>query len=698
MEAVALLCFIFFLLGTTWCFPDESMLGENLVVNGGFESVVGWRFQERSGEWDFKRQEEPFTEKDGSNVYLKLAGVRTNQMKYHAEAALQYISFDGIDSKDFLALSFRAKVVQRPSYSGRAQLDIRYEGSEFGTVSFEALGDSWSDQCAVIPNEGRKVTSAYLTMIVEGRGEVLFDNVHLSSHESGDSREFSDCQQFVDIVSTREVLPYFFKGTNTDSALMTLCTHLSLDRLASLTVMAESWHAQSEGLGSISASIFVRSLATADRLKTAIAASPALQQIVDMHVVVGDQEDRNCYPHNYLRNVAMRYSRSDYIMSVDVDLLPGATLFASLDVVKRGVVEGCRKCIFIVPFFYTLRHQEIPDTKKALVELDGKKNGIHFGMRGSSLKEWRDATDVYRIANRVKGFNPFFIQHRAYAPYFHPLFCGYGSDRVSYLIELEQAGFEYYVLPEAWVVHMPHTAGVRTINADQVDISVYLHQLYHRADISNDVWNNRNTILFPSSENDIEPNVAALDREAELLAAQAAKEGGGADSQGAHEAKESAGGGREEWGVGKPQHEQAPVTRTNEHDQGGHDQDAGSAGNQNAQRAEDGGGAVEAAEGGGGDKALVVPPAEPIEEVEKESSNAHSSVVGSSFKDLSRTVLRLHDHPSAADASLFDIAFSSTTYPSLDVAICVIDCAFIVVVVMMFHGYRARGTRIRKSQ
>ncbi|KAL8614336.1 Xylosyl- and glucuronyltransferase LARGE2s [Nucella lapillus] len=52
-------------------------------------------------------------------------------------------------------------------------------------------------------------------------------------------------------------------------------------------------------------------------------------------------------------------------------------------------------------------------------------------------------------------FEPYVVVHRD-IPRFDQRFLGFGWNKVSHIMELDAQGYEFVVLPNAFIIHMPH--------------------------------------------------------------------------------------------------------------------------------------------------------------------------------------------------------------------------------------------------
>lgn len=59
-------------------------------------------------------------------------------------------------------------------------------------------------------------------------------------------------------------------------------------------------------------------------------------------------------------------------------------------------------------------------------------------------------------------YEPYVVVHKT-APWFDPRFVGFGWNKASYIMQLDAAGYQMFVLPNAFVLHMPHPPSIEVL-------------------------------------------------------------------------------------------------------------------------------------------------------------------------------------------------------------------------------------------
>ncbi|VDP67041.1 unnamed protein product [Echinostoma caproni] len=111
------------------------------------------------------------------------------------------------------------------------------------------------------------------------------------------------------------------------------------------------------------------------------------------------------YPINQLRNLALLYARTDFVFHLDVDFIPSANLH---DVLQNLIKQRWSKV------------------------------------------QWS------------ADYEPYVVVHRD-APKFDARFVGFGWNKASYIMSLDATGYRMFVLPDVFVLHLPHSPSVEVL-------------------------------------------------------------------------------------------------------------------------------------------------------------------------------------------------------------------------------------------
>nr|XP_060619909.1 xylosyl- and glucuronyltransferase LARGE2 [Anolis sagrei ordinatus]XP_060619918.1 xylosyl- and glucuronyltransferase LARGE2 [Anolis sagrei ordinatus]XP_060619927.1 xylosyl- and glucuronyltransferase LARGE2 [Anolis sagrei ordinatus]XP_060619937.1 xylosyl- and glucuronyltransferase LARGE2 [Anolis sagrei ordinatus] len=248
-------------------------------------------------------------------------------------------------------------------------------------------------------------------------------------------------------------LQYDFPAS-TDAADVTLIAQLSMDRLQMLEAICKHW------TGPISLALYL-SDAEAQQFLRYAQASEVLsnRRNVAYHIVY---KEGQFYPVNFLRNVALKNAQTSHVFLTDIDFLP---MYGLYDYLRTSIVQlelPERKAAFIVPAFETLHYRlTFPKSKAELVSMLDMGSLYTFryhvwpqGHAPTDYAKWRTATVPYQVEWQPH-FEPYVVVRRD-CPLYDQRFVGFGWNKVSHIMELDAQEYELLVLPNAFMVHMPH--------------------------------------------------------------------------------------------------------------------------------------------------------------------------------------------------------------------------------------------------
>lgn len=274
----------------------------------------------------------------------------------------------------------------------------------------------------------------------------------MAVHKSSESR--NPCHVFRKEANLKCRTHPFFLGKNfTSSSAVTLFSQLSMDRLQMLEPLCQHWR------GPMSISVYASDV---DVIKLTNYFSSYTcfrhRNNIAIHVVY---TDGRLYPVNYLRNVALEHVVTKYAFLLDIDFLPMVDLYDYL--VEAVRVLGATKRAFIVPAFETYFYRpEFPQNKSILLNMLEKQSIRPFryhewanGHAPTNYEHWKTASVPYRIKWALD-FEPYVVLQRPF-PAYDTRFVGFGWNKVSHIMELHHAGYEFVVLPDAFIIHLPHT-------------------------------------------------------------------------------------------------------------------------------------------------------------------------------------------------------------------------------------------------
>ena len=250
--------------------------------------------------------------------------------------------------------------------------------------------------------------------------------------------------------------------THDDISLVTQC---SPDRLERVQQLARLWK------GPMSVAVYVGqdNFKGVARLLSLWENSALVRKYVDFHLVSVDARELvGEYPINALRNLAWESARTDQLFLLDVDFMPNPSMreyVRKLWPRLRNVKGLERKVAYIVPGFETTDGKQLtiwPKSRKDVVESVGayKLQPVHADKLLSAhaavnYDRWYTTKNPYKVSYRLY-FEPYMLVDRKDTPKYDRRFSGYGHDKSSHTFQLYLEGFQFVVLPEAFVVHIDH--------------------------------------------------------------------------------------------------------------------------------------------------------------------------------------------------------------------------------------------------
>ncbi|NWU75750.1 LARG2 glucuronyltransferase, partial [Onychorhynchus coronatus] len=235
---------------------------------------------------------------------------------------------------------------------------------------------------------------------------------------------------------------------------VTLVAQLSMDRLQMLEAICKHW------AGPISLALYMSDAEAQQFLRYAQASEVlSARRNVAYHIVY---KEGQFYPINLLRNVALANTQTPYVFLTDIDFLP---MYGLYDYLRNSIHQlelPQRKAALIVPAFETLHYRlTFPKSKAELLSMLDMGSLYTFryhvwpkGHAPTDYAKWRTATMPYRVAWQPD-FEPYVVVRRD-CPRYDQRFVGFGWNKVSHIMELDAQEYELLVLPNAFMIHMPH--------------------------------------------------------------------------------------------------------------------------------------------------------------------------------------------------------------------------------------------------
>lgn len=243
---------------------------------------------------------------------------------------------------------------------------------------------------------------------------------------------------------------------STDGTDVTLVAQLSMDRLINIEPLARHFD------GPISLALYMTD-SEVDTFYSYVMESEVLRERrnIGYHIVY---KDGSYYPINILRNIALKQAVTPYVFLTDVDFLPMYSLY---DYLKKMVtelkMESSPEKALVVPAFESQRYRmSFPKTKQDLIQMLDSGTLFTFryhvwtkGHSPTDYERWRTSSFPYRISWQPD-FEPYILVHKKNLPEYDARFVGFGWNKVSHIMQLFANGYQFIVLPNAFIIHMPH--------------------------------------------------------------------------------------------------------------------------------------------------------------------------------------------------------------------------------------------------
>eukprot|EP01132_Coremiostelium_polycephalum_P002309 gene2309-2848_t len=255
---------------------------------------------------------------------------------------------------------------------------------------------------------------------------------------------------------------------------------MTRDRFGALTHLAERWNSP------ITVVLYTRDdYDEIIKFMSDFMENDYLKKYGTLHLVFNDKNTK--YPVNFLRNLAISQTYSDYIINLDVDFIPNESMSKQLKKYRSIIDKG--KKILIIPALElrddfiekhggssssgssTIENSFIlsklyPSTKPSIVELmeSGHAYQVHYykGIHShfpTDYQRWMKTHDIPYLVHYDYTFEPYFMIKKENCPLFDERFLGYGNDKTSHTLELVANNFTMYVSPNSFIIHENHPDG-----------------------------------------------------------------------------------------------------------------------------------------------------------------------------------------------------------------------------------------------
>jgi hypothetical protein len=253
-------------------------------------------------------------------------------------------------------------------------------------------------------------------------------------------------------------------GPTDTGGQLTVATHVSFDRLTSLSQLCRLHP------GRIAASVYVRAAnltdlsawCDADQVCGCRKAGSRLTLRYTLHDALSDTYGQ-LYPVNSLRNQALAASNTEFTLGIDADFVIGG---------PTAIPTPAPGQVLIMPCFKVsdpdLRSGDDsiawPLTKHELLAWKTAGRVVAYddpdwplGHADVQYERWANTTAVYDVDRANVYFEPYFVARTNDLPWYDERYRGYGAgDKALHFHLLYKLGFDVKVLPDHFILHLPH--------------------------------------------------------------------------------------------------------------------------------------------------------------------------------------------------------------------------------------------------
>ncbi|CAH1792296.1 unnamed protein product [Owenia fusiformis] len=330
----------------------------------------------------------------------------------------------------------------------------------------------------IFPIGGATVSSVTVMLGVKGLvGKVRFRDIEIKPIIQLQQEHNHDLTQFHFITTCPDVLSplrnastfiknHFVLNDNGFETMesVTMVTQLSLDRWKSWTTrILPEWK------GPVSVALYVPNEEKNQDIKPANIAETLknFKYCCAVTVVYGAYQHEK-YPINHLRNLAMEQVRTEYMLLVDADFYISPNFIESFQL--SIINESSPINAYVIPAFEYSHGQNmepLAKSKKELVTLlhqprasiqPFRRHESEKSHKSTDYQRWYTSSTLYPIRDYQMAYEPYLVLKTSTKKElkYDERFDGYGMNKISFIMELIAAGYNFKVLPYCWATHLPH--------------------------------------------------------------------------------------------------------------------------------------------------------------------------------------------------------------------------------------------------
>ncbi|XP_065884775.1 xylosyl- and glucuronyltransferase LARGE2s-like isoform X3 [Dysidea avara] len=257
-------------------------------------------------------------------------------------------------------------------------------------------------------------------------------------------------------------------------SMVTLVVQMTVDRIDMLSLNGAVW----DGPMSIVLYFPVKSSTDNDHVWKRKYIKKKLNQFtLNPHTyltVVYARSNTDSYPINALRNLAMKHVYTDYMLLMDGDFMVSPHFEKSFQLAQSQISSlSLDHVAYVVPVFELVAEKWSPEqritpslTKQDLISRVTQEDADILPFRSlasplahysTNYSHWYLTSTPYLVTDYRDKYEPYLVLRKDIdLPQFCEWFEGYGMNKVTHVMELWAAGYQFVVLPDNWAIHVPH--------------------------------------------------------------------------------------------------------------------------------------------------------------------------------------------------------------------------------------------------
>ena len=275
-----------------------------------------------------------------------------------------------------------------------------------------------------------------------------------------------------------------------ESRDITVTVHLSISKWQRLCFLLKRWD------GPASVSIYLRNTEDIEKFATLInlersgggSNSPHHRSVLrhaTFHLFL--HKTSYGYPHNKLREMALRNTESEFFLTLDVDFVTVPHCYHQLRALMFGSIGRNikianlvrNKTLIVLPAFnlerrlidFELDDGLLPNSRPQAIKMvqQSKISAFHMkqfpaGHGPTEYRKWYKTRSLdedssgncFYFIEYFQKFEPYVLGYQKDAPTYWPAFRGFGFDKFSWFLEAHYSGLKFAVIKDFFVLHLDH--------------------------------------------------------------------------------------------------------------------------------------------------------------------------------------------------------------------------------------------------